>query len=77
MSTVASLLVKLTADTKNMEKGFKNASGKIKSFGKGVSTAGKNLSKNLTAPLAAAGAGILALKHFLNSNMPQNSLECL
>ena len=58
MSTVASLVVKLSTDTKNMETGFKNAAKSIDKFGKSVASAGKDLTKKLTLPLVGLGVGL-------------------
>lgn len=61
MATVASLMVKLIGDTSDFEKSMNSSSKKMKAFGEGLTKTGKTLSKNVTAPILAAGAGIFAL----------------
>lgn len=61
IATVASLLVRIGADTKELEDGLKGASENLKQTGQSMSQLGTTMTKFITAPLAGLGAGLLAL----------------
>ena len=68
MSEIGKLFVTIGADIGGMEKGIKDAKGKLESVGKKFEQTGKKIqgagvgmSKYVTAPIVAAGAGIIGL----------------
>lgn len=72
LGSLGKLFVEIGADTSELDKGLDGAEKKVDEFSKnvrktgasigaGMSKAGKGLTKGLTLPLAAAGAGFMAL----------------
>ncbi|MBP1849697.1 hypothetical protein [Rhizobium halophytocola] len=59
-AVIGALRVVLGLDTSAFEDGSKSASASVAKLGKGLQKAGVSLSTYLTAPLAAAGAGLAA-----------------
>jgi TP901 family phage tail tape measure protein len=55
MSTLANLLVKISADASGLDKGLSETDAAMKRIGGGMQTAGKALTLGLTAPLVAFG----------------------
>ena len=56
--SAASLMIRLTADTAQLEKNLQSASTKIKNFGTNMTSIGTNMTKRVTAPIVLAGAGL-------------------
>lgn len=61
MATIASLFVKIGADTSEFEKKMKSVSTTLQSSGQQIANVGKTLSFGLTAPIAAAGSAAFKL----------------
>lgn len=61
MATVASLMVRISADVKDFNKGVQGASKRMDSMGKSLIGAGTQMTKMVTGPIVALGAGILGL----------------
>lgn len=59
MASLKELIVKIGADTKGLDAGINSASGKLSAFGDKATAVGGTLTTSLTAPIVAAGAGIL------------------
>lgn len=60
MASLKDLIVKIGADTRGLTQGVDTAQAKLSSFGSTATSVGASLSMSLTAPIVAAGAGILA-----------------
>lgn len=61
MATIASLFVKIGADTSEFEKKMKSVSTNLKNAGGEIASVGKSLSLGFTAPILAAGAASFKL----------------
>lgn len=61
IATVASLLVRLGADTRELEEGLQGASQTLQRTGQSMQQAGATMTKFVTGPVAAVGAGVLGL----------------
>lgn len=59
MAGLKELIVKIGADTRDLEKGIDTAAGKLSSLGDKATSIGSSLSMGVTAPIAAMGTGIL------------------
>lgn len=59
MATVASLLVRLSADSSGLEKGLKGASDKLAKTGESMGKIGKGLTIGVTLPLLAIGGAAI------------------
>ena len=55
MARLSDLVVAIGANTKSLDKELGKAMRKVKSFGKSTKQLGKDLSMNVTAPIAALG----------------------
>jgi TP901 family phage tail tape measure protein len=60
MATLATLVVKLTADTSAFQSGLQKARGAMDSAAQGMRSVGAALTKSVTLPLAGIGAGAIA-----------------
>ena len=60
MSILSKLIVKIGADTKELDKSMAKTQGNLKAFGKGMSNVGMGMTKYITAP-ALAGASALVI----------------
>src|SRR5690625_7393207 len=62
MASIATLLVKIAADPTELDKGLKKSERTVEDWGKKLHSAGTTMTKMVTGPIAAMGAGILALQ---------------
>ena len=61
MSEVANLAIKISADVKEATKGLRDVQSKMGEMSQKVGTAGKNMTKWVTGPMVAVGAGMFGL----------------
>lgn len=62
MANIASLIVSIGSDISKLEKGLSQAQRAIANTGKQMTQMGKTMSKNVTAPITALAAGVVALQ---------------
>lgn len=60
-SSAANLYVRIGADLSEFQKGMQEVGQSLQDTGKRMGETGKSMTKNITAPIMAVGAGILAL----------------
>lgn len=71
MADAGNIVVRISAKTDEFERAMSNVSGKLDSAGKSMAKAGKTLTKNVTAPIAAVGTAALVTVAGFDDSMSQ------
>tara|TARA_Y100001972_G_C7666253_1_gene336968 strand:+ start:3809 stop:6352 length:2544 start_codon:yes stop_codon:yes gene_type:complete len=69
MASLGDLIIKLGVNAQEFDKGLGNSMRKLNQFGKNTKKLGANLTRNLTLPLAAIGAGSFKLAADFEASM--------
>ena len=69
MASLGDLIIKLGVNAQEFDKGLGNSMRKLNQFGKNTKKIGANLTRNLTLPLAAVGAGSFKLAADFEASM--------